>query len=181
MTQTLRRGAAASTALLLAFALSACGDDDSKGDGGSGGDGGSDAASVEDYCEIVNDDTAFEDVDLDDKEAFVEALQDFADEIEEVGVPEDIPDDAREGFEIQLDLIDDLDPDEIDLNDPESFEQGLSEDDKEKVEAYTEYENETCPDEEPTDIPTDLPTDLPTDIPTETDLGTDPSADQGPS
>ena len=133
MTRIMRPAVAASAALLLGLSLSACG-------------GPPTDASVEDYCDAVNDDSAFDDLDADsDEEDFVKALQEFADNLEEVGTPEDIPDDAREGFEISLETVDDLEADDLDLEDPNSsIEDKLSDDEKDKVDAYEEYESETC-------------------------------------
>lgn len=128
-----RPAAAAGAAVLLAFSLSACG-------------GPPTDASKEDYCDAVNDNSALNDIDFEnpDEEAFVDALKEQAEKLEEVGTPEDIPDDAREGFEIQLEAINDLDADDIDFDDPEAFDDEFSDDEKEKVDAYAEYEAETC-------------------------------------
>lgn len=177
-----RPAAAAGAAVLLAFSLSACG-------------GPPTDASKEDYCDAVNDNSALNDIDFEnpDEEAFVDALKEQAEKLEEVGTPEDIPDDAREGFEIQLETIQGFSADDWEEafnseSDEDPFEKDLSSDEKKKVDAYTEYENETCDDSEsdsdsgssdeatsegatelPTeDLPTDIPTDgIPTDIPTD--------------
>ena len=86
------------------------------------------------------------------EEDFVDALKEQAENIEEVGTPEDIPDDARKGFELSLDAVNDLDADDIDLEnlDEFDFEEDLSDEEKEQIDAYDKYESETC-DEERTD------------------------------
>lgn len=184
MTPIKRPLAAAGAAVLLALSLTAC--------GGAPAD-----ASVEDFCKVTQDEAggdeffkAIEDKDWDKVEDLV---KEQADEVEEVGTPEDIPDDAREGFEIQLETIQGFSADDWEEafnseSDEDPFEKDLSSDEKKKVDAYTEYENETCDDSEsdsdsgssddatsegatelPTeDLPTDIPTDgIPTDIPTD--------------
>lgn len=185
MTPIKRPLAAAGAAALLALTLTAC--------GGAPAD-----ASVEDFCKVTQDDAGGEEfakaIQDEDWDKVEELVKEQADEVEEVGTPEDIPDDAREGFEIQLDAVSDLSADDYekafkDNKDP--FEEGLEKEEQEKVEAYNEYENETCdgsdsssedsgsddatdggtdPDvstEVPTDLATELPSDIPTDIPTD--------------
>lgn len=182
MTPIKRPLAAAGAAVLFALALTAC--------GGVPAD-----ASVEDFCKVTQDNASQEEfgkaVQDEDWEKIEELIKDQADEVEEVGTPEDISDDAREGFEIQLDAAKGISADDLekafkDNEDP--FEDGLSDDEQKKVEAYTEYENKTCDDadsssgsedgesgsepevdtEVPTeDLPTDVPSIDPSDIPTE--------------
>lgn len=173
MTSIKRPVAAAGAAVLLALSLTACG-------GGAPAD-----ASKEDYCKAVGDagseefGKAITDKDY-DKAA--DLIKESAEKIEEVGTPEDISDEEREGFEIQLDAVKELNGDDLkkafESEDEDFFE--VSEDDKDKVEAYNKYENETCSDTEDssdegdgagsdpgTDLPTDLPSDLPSDLPTD--------------
>lgn len=185
MTPIKRPLAAAGAAVLFALTLTAC--------GGVPAD-----ASVEDFCKVTQDDASQEElgkaVQEEDWEKIEELIKDQADEVEEVGTPEDISDDAREGFEIQLDAAKEVSADDLEkaFKDNENpFEEGLSDDEKEKVEAYTEYENETCDESDadsgsddatsdeatsdeatdpatedlPTEIPTDgIPSDFPTDL-----------------
>lgn len=179
MTPIKRPLAAAGAAVLLALALTACG-------------GSPTNASEKDYCEAVNGINDNEDlikaVTDEDWDKAADLLKDSAEEIEEVGTPEDIPDDAREGFELQLDASADISGDDLekafkDQEDP--FEADLSGDEKKKVEAYNDYENETCSDTEEnsdsgsdegsdpgvgssTDAPTDgVSTDVPSGVPTD--------------
>jgi hypothetical protein len=137
-----RPAAVVGATVLLSFSLTACG-------------GPPTDASEKDYCDAIGDDSYFNDLGEDaDEQDYVDALQEFADAVKEVGTPEDIPDDAREGFEIQLDVIDDLKADDIDLEGDENpLESELSDDEKKKVDAYTEYENETCSEDTDVDVP----------------------------
>lgn len=169
MTPLKRPLAGAGAAVLLALSLSACG-------GGAPTD-----ASEKDFCEAVqgNADSAefgqaFQDEDWD---KLADLIKEQTEKIEEVGTPEDIPDDAREGFEIQLDQAGDLSADDVE----EAFTQGddnpfmveVSDDEKKKIEAFTAYQTETCASEvpdvpevpDPEDVPSIDPSELPTDVP----------------
>lgn len=141
MTPLKRPLVAAAATVLLALSLSACG-------GGAPTD-----ASVKDFCEATQGNSNEEDftkaLEDEDWDKIRDLVQEQADEIEEVGTPEDIPDDAREGFELQLEQADDLSADDLEkaFTDQENpFEVDLSGEDKKKIEAYTEYESETCAD-----------------------------------
>jgi hypothetical protein len=145
MTSTNRSLVIAGAAVLFSLSLAACG-------------GAPTNASEKDFCERVNQKAgeefseAFADGDWD---KIAEITKEHAEEAEEVGTPEGIPDDAREGWELQIDAAKNFDGDEIEkafkesLANPDEapedpFTANLSKDDKEKVEAYTEYENKTC-------------------------------------
>lgn len=179
MTPMKRPLAAAGAAVLLALSLSAC--------GGAPAD-----ASVKDFCKVTQDEASQEEflkaVQDEDWDKIADLVKDQADDVEEVGTPDDISDDAREGFEIQLDAAKGISADDIEKafkDDEDPFEADLSSDEKKKVEAYTEYENKTCDDsgdglepegtdsegtdsEVPSeDLPTDVPSIDPSDIPTE--------------
>ncbi|KRC53168.1 MULTISPECIES: hypothetical protein [unclassified Nocardioides] len=175
MTPMKRPLVAASATVLLALSLSACG-------------GAPTDASKDDYCKAVNsfegNDDLIKAVTDEDWDKAADLVKDAVGEIEDVGTPEDIPDDAREGFEIQIDAAEGISGDDFekamkDQEDP--FEAGLSGDEKKKVEAYNDYENETCSDsdsdsgsdsgssddatEVPSIDPEDLPSIDPDDIP----------------
>jgi hypothetical protein len=144
MTRIKRPAAAVGAAVLLAFSLTAC------------GGGAPDDASEDDFCEVV----------LDEPGEDADSINKWGDELEEVGTPEDIPEDAREGFEILVDLAKDVDDDDLEN---ENFIDEFSGEDQEKFAAYSAYLAETCIGDLPTDVPSDL-----TDIPTElSDLPTD--------
>lgn len=141
MTPIKRSSAALSAAVLLALSLTACG-------------GAPTDASKEDYCEAIGEnggDELTKALEEEDYDKLAELFKESAEDIEKVGTPEDISDDAREGFEIQVETFKDLDGDAVEKafdteGDEDPFEDDLSKDEKKKVEAYSAYENETCSD-----------------------------------
>ncbi|WP_232678414.1 hypothetical protein [Nocardioides sp. R-C-SC26] len=134
MTPLKRRAAAVTAPFLLALTLTAC--------GGAGADAPTDA-SVEDFCSTFTTATG------------AETPKDAADELAEVGTPEDIDDEAREGFEIMVDALDGAEDDAS----FDAVEGEVSEDDTAKVTAFVTYAGTTCADaitdggteDEPTD------------------------------
>jgi hypothetical protein len=132
----------AASLVLVAGATVGCG-------GSDGGGGAPTDASKEDFCGTFEDfykevtdlgaDASDEDV--------VKALKDIGEKLEEVGTPEDISDDAREGFELTVEAINDL-PDDATQEDIEKLEDDFSEDEKKKTDAFDDYLAETC--DEPT-------------------------------
>lgn len=126
MTTLKRRAAAVSAPLLLAVTLTAC---------GGGASDAPDDASVEDFCEVFLD-QGDADVDPEDNGALLDAIQEQADKLADVGTPADFDDEAREGFEIFIDVVSDFD--EGDIEDLDSADPGdiVSEDDAEKVTAF---------------------------------------------
>jgi len=134
-----RYAAAASTAVLLGFSLIACGDSASDAP---------DDASKEAFCKAYN---ATNETDEDSStEDQVEEAHDQADKLIEVGTPEDIDDDSREGFEILVDAVADIEEDDVDnITNAEGEDEfrdaiGASEDDFKKVVAFLTYAGTTC-------------------------------------
>ena len=172
--------ALASTALVIGT-MAGCG-----GGGGGSGSSAPDNASKEEFCGAFA--TLFKDIlaqaMTDDPNVTVKAMKDWAAEMQDVGTPEDMPDDVRDGFEIFVDAARDL-PEDASLDDLQSFGDDLSEDDQAAGEAFGDWATEECPNALlPTDLPTELPSDLASDLPTEmpseleslmSDLPTDPS------
>ena len=74
-----------------------------------------------------------------------EQLKDAASEFEDVGTPDDIPDDAKEGLEIVMEKIQEID-DDATAEDVQNLDEDLSEDDQKKADAFEEYLQKTCPD-----------------------------------
>jgi hypothetical protein len=137
---------AAAGLILLAGLLTGCGGDGEGGGEGDGGDAAPADASQEEFCDAYAG--LFESMgsmDPNDTSAGIEAVQDWADDMEQVGTPEDTPDDVREGFEVVIDSVQEIDPDatEEELND---LGQDLTEGDQKSGEAFIEYANKTCPD-----------------------------------
>jgi len=132
MTRIKRPAAAAGAAVLLAFSLSACG-------------GAPTDASKDDFCEALNDESVFEDADASDVGAYIDALKEQGENLEEVGTPDDISDDGREGFEIYIDAVKDLDADDFEsLDDLDSIEDDYSDEENDQVDAFFEYGSDNC-------------------------------------
>ncbi|TYL55400.1 hypothetical protein FXB39_03395 [Nocardioides sp. BGMRC 2183] len=137
---------ATGAAVIMGLSLSAC-----------GGDAPTDASEAE-FCDVAMDQSWYEDLGEDDYEGFVDAAKDYAERLEEVGTPEGIPDDAREGFEISVDTAKDLDAGEIEdavKEAQEAAEAGeeapedpleaeLSDEEADNLEAFNTYAAETC-------------------------------------
>lgn len=167
------RHLAAAASLVLVASLSACGG----GEGGISGSGAPDNASTDDFCEAYNGLFKALMSSGADESTAIKALKQWASDMEEVGTPEDIPEDARRGFELLVETASNID-DDATLEDLSNLDKDFDEDDQKYGEAFTTWATETCPTDLsdmglPTDLPTELPTDLLTDMPT--DLPTDPS------
>lgn len=138
----MKLGLLAASLVLVAGGAVGCGDD---GGGGSAKGDDDSGASTEDFCGAFQ---AFAD-DLTDvtgeEENLGEILKTAAKRIEDVGTPEDIPDDAKEGLQLTLDAIADL-PDDASAEDMTGLEDGFSKEDKEKTDAFSDYLEKTCPD-----------------------------------
>lgn len=138
------RGAASAAA--LALVLAGCG-----GGGGGGGSSAPEDASKEEFCKaytsmletMMSMDTG--------SDGAVAALKDWGEKLDEVGTPEDIPDDAREGFEVIVEALSELDEDAT-QQDLEDLGGDLSQEEEKASEAFGEYVTETCPMEAP-DLP----------------------------
>lgn len=137
MSESLRRLAVGGVLVLVAT-LTGCSDSD-----GDSADGGT--ASLDDFCEEFNDlvDEVLE-AGTDDADAMVRAVREWAADIEEVGTPEEMPDDARHGFELFVDKAADLD-EGMGLEDLQNLGRDLSEDDQADGLAFTEWTQENCP------------------------------------
>lgn len=143
--------AAAGAAVLLSLSLTAC-----------GGGGAPTDASAEEFCGTGDELSGlFDDIAEDDYEGFVDAAGQAADKFEEVGTPEDISDEAREGFETLIEALGSLDAGEVEDSVTELTENaesagdidqnalvnelfGIEEGDQDKVQAFTEYSSEAC-------------------------------------
>ena len=166
---TLRRSlATASAATLLGLSLSAC----SGGTGVAGIGGAPEDASVDDFCQAYTSlqDDIVEGLDANasaDEQAqrAVSLLQDWTAQLEEVGTPSDIPDEAREGYELILETADDL-PTDAAPSDITGLEDQFSDAQNQAADAFGTYATDTCPVSLP-DLPSDLPSELPSDLPTD--------------
>ena len=154
------RGAAAAASLALVASLTACG-------GGSGGGSGSSApdnASMDDFCAAFNN--LFESVMTEatsggaDSSGMIAAIKKWASDMEDVGTPADMPDDARHGFELFVDQAKKLDENAT-LADLENLGQDLSSDDQADGEAFSAWTTKNCPLDLPSGLPSIDPSDLP--------------------
>lgn len=158
----LKRCTAATAAALFVFSLSACGDD---GDGKDNKDSSSEQegpaadASEEDFCEAFND-PSLTDVAEDDYEAQADALHSYADALEDVGTPEGIPDDARNGYEVLVEAYHEIDADDLEDEDAQADLEEKYKDDEDDIEAFFAYAGEKC-------VAAGVPSDAPTDTPSE--------------
>lgn len=103
-------------------------------------------AAKTDFCATATDQTWIQDLGTDpDGQEIVDGFASWAEDLEEVGTPEDIDDDARKGFEVTVDYLSDLDADDFeDLSDAAAVTDDLSDDEQEQVDAYNAYVQETC-------------------------------------
>jgi hypothetical protein len=133
---------AVAAAVLVSLSVSAC--------GGPPAD-----ASTDDFCAVAIDRSWAEGLPTDaDGDQIVAALQGWGDDLEKVGTPKGIPDDARKGYEVTLDYLGHLDPGDFDdLGDVADVNDDLSDDDQARVTAFNAYVSETCPQESPPGVP----------------------------
>lgn len=127
--------------LVLALgALVGCGGSD-----GDGGDASEEAPTTAEFCGALKDfQDDFSAADpTKDIDAYIVTLQAAAERLDDVGTPEDMPDDARDGFRITLDKISAI-PDDATLDDLSSMTD-LSDDETAKTEALDDYIAQTCP------------------------------------
>jgi len=157
----LKRTIAATATAFLVFSLSACGDSDNGKDSDSSSaedEGPATDASEEDFCAAVNDE-GLANIDEEDFEAQADALHDYADALEEVGTPEDMPDDARNGYEVLLEAYGEIEADDLEDEDAQEELEEKYKDDEDDIEAFFTYAGESCvPEIPPTDGTTDAPT-----------------------
>jgi hypothetical protein len=145
----------AASLVLIAGSAVGCGGDD------GGGSSAPDNASKEEFCSSFGDlfkgimeagtDGGGDDV--------VKSIKDGAADLGDVGTPDGIPDDARHGFEVFINAIEDID-DDADLADLDDLG-GVSKDDEADITAFITWAAGECP-EALGDLGAGLPTDVPT-------------------
>lgn len=120
---------------------------------GCGGGGAPSDASPEGFCEAADSllsDVVPEDLgtpELPTDEHVAEAVKDWGSRMEEVGTPEDIPDDARQGFEAIVDEVREIDVADFSVDDLEDLGSGgddASEEVRRQADAFGDYLTETC-------------------------------------
>lgn len=138
------RLAATTAALLVGVVTSAC---------GVGGGGAPSDASEDDFCDTQT--SLIEDLLPDDmtnpevpsNEEMAEAVKGWGEKLEEVGTPDDIPEDARKGFEAVVQQAKAIDADDFSIEKLEELEQGgkdASAEVKEQATAFSDYLAEKC-------------------------------------
>jgi len=135
----MRLGLLAASLVLLAGGAVGCDDDASGG-------GGADAPSTKAFCGALKefqDDFAATDP-TKDLEGYVKALKQAAEELEDVGTPDDMPADAQDGFDLTVKKIKDL-SDSATVDDLADIGD-VSDDDQKKLDALDAYITKTCPD-----------------------------------
>lgn len=152
MTRFKRPAAAAGAAALLAFSLSACG-------GSDAADAPTDA-SKDEFCDGWN--AVYEPLaEAGSGDPTEEQFDKFKEEVEalaDIGTPEEMSDEAREGFEVFVDAVSDSSFDDFDSAEGDNLP-GVSEDDTAKAQAFVEYAVTECLDlGDLEDLPTDVPT-----------------------
>lgn len=123
------------TLLVLGGAVTAC-----------GGDAPADA-SVEDFCGgLTAVGEAYGEVDPEaPTEEQVSGIKEAVADLVDIGTPEDISDDAREGFDLVTGSVADLD-DDASVEELEQAGEEFSGSDEEKADAFDEYVEQTCDD-----------------------------------
>lgn len=134
----------AASLVLVAGTTAGCGGSSSSN---SSDDGAPTAASEKDFCAgfaTVADDMQGMEPGSEPAE-MIKILKSGISDLEETGTPEDIPADARDGFELTVDMVNSLDED-ASPEDLAKMEEQFSDEDKGKVDAFDAYLSETCPD-----------------------------------
>jgi hypothetical protein len=119
------------------------------GDGSGGGSSAKDAPSTKEFCGALahfRDDFADTDPNKDLK-AYIQSLKAAAGKLEAVGVPDDMPSDAQDGFDLTVEKIKGLD-DSATLDDLAGIGE-VSDADQKKLDALDEYIKKTCPELSP--------------------------------
>ncbi len=133
-----------SAVLLVGAVTSSC---------GGGGGGAPTDASEDGFCKAANslleglvpEDVA--DPQMPTDEEIAKAVKDWGKRMEDVGTPEGISDDAREGFEAVVDQTKDIDASDFSLENLEQLERGgedASEETRKQAEAFGSYLDATC-------------------------------------
>ena len=132
-----------SAVLLVGAVTTACG----------GGGGAPTDASEKEFCDTQSsliEDLMPEDMtnpEVPSNEDMAKAVKNWGAELEEVGTPENIPDDARAGFEAVVEQAREIDASDFSIEKLEELEQGgedASAEVKKQAQAFSDYLTETC-------------------------------------
>lgn len=84
-------------------------------------------------------------MDPQDNQQIIRGMKEWAADMKDVGTPEDIPDEAREGFEVMLGSIEEVD-EEATQEELDALGDDLTDGEQKAGDAFVDYANETCPD-----------------------------------
>jgi len=111
---------------------------------GCGGGGAPTDASEKEFCTSLT--SLFADMgsmaDASEEEALA-SIKEWGKDMDEVGTPESISDEGREGFELMVEQVAELDEDDT-TQDFEKLEADLSEEEKNATAAFEKYTGDTC-------------------------------------
>ena len=135
-----------SAVLLVGAATTACG-------GGAAGGGSPTDASEKDFCATQS--SLLEDLLPDDmtnpevpsNEEMAAAVKSWGTKLDDVGTPEGIPDDARQGFEAVIEQAREIDAADFSIDKLEQLEMGgadASAEAKKQAQAFSDYLTSTC-------------------------------------
>ncbi len=143
----------AAALVLVAGSAVACG-----GDAGGAPTDASKADFCDGYQSLFTDLAAMsEDGDAPSEADSLKAVKSWAKEMEDIGTPEAMSDDAREGFELTLDEVGDLDLDELKDTSLEDLGADITDEEKKQAEAFTTYVTESCGNPLEDLLPSDAP------------------------
>ncbi len=143
-TQTRTRLTLSSAVLLVGAAASAC---------GGGGSGAPDDASTKDFCATQSNlfknlmPTDMANPEVPTGKEMATAFKEWAADLEEVGTPEDISEDARAGFEALIEQVGDIDPEDFSIDKLEELSKGgakASKATEKEATAFADYLTKTC-------------------------------------
>jgi hypothetical protein len=128
--------------LTLGGVTAGCGGDDADSSAGSSPSSASSSpadaptdASTDDMCGVLSDGASIKDGG---------DVVDFAHNLQDAGTPSDIPSEARDGFEVYVKVLEDIDPDLSSKELAQEKPADLSKDDQANVQAFLTYAGQTC-------------------------------------
>lgn len=135
----------AAVVLLIGLLAGCSGSDSGNGEDGGSAGGPPTNASVEEFCgaflDLIQQASQAGD-DISDEQA-IKLAKDLAERLEDIGTPEDMPEEARRAFETALDKIKDI-PDDATRDEMEAAAGDLTEEQLKDQESLSTYITEKC-------------------------------------
>lgn len=126
--------------VIVAAGLTACGGD------GADGDSAPKDASEKEFCAAFQKfSDATSDTDTSDTEAVIKKAKEAVSDLADIGTPKGMPDDARDGYELFIDKVSDID-DDASEDDVAAIGDDLSDDEQKELTAFITYTSTTCTD-----------------------------------